>query len=73
MSWRWCSVVLRHDSNAVVAMSGSSSRSVGEMPLRVRMGSSVVGETVVMTSTDMTAATNVGFCLSCWVYFVQLN
>ncbi len=55
MSWRWCSVVLRHVSNASVAMSGSSSRSVGEMPLRVRMGSPVVGETVVMTSTDMVA------------------
>lgn len=53
MSWRCCSEVVRHDSNAFVAMSGSSSTSSGEMPLRVRMGSSVVGEMVVITSTDM--------------------
>jgi hypothetical protein len=53
MSLRSCSEVLRHVSNAWVATSGSCSSSCAEMPLRVRIGSLVVGEMVVIASTDM--------------------
>lgn len=53
MSLRSCSEVLRHELNAWVATSGSCSSSCEEMPLRVRIGSLVVGEMVVIVSTDM--------------------
>ncbi len=53
MIWRSTSEVLRHTSKALVAISGSCWSSCSEIPLRVRMGSPVVGEMVVMTSTDM--------------------
>lgn len=60
MIWRSLSLVVRHVLNALAAVSGSSARSACEMPLRVTIGSFVVGEMVVMTSTDMMAGSGMG-------------
>lgn len=45
--------VVRHDLKASVVAFGRRPNSTSEMPLRVRIGSFVVGEMVVKTSADM--------------------
>jgi hypothetical protein len=50
-----CNEVLRYFSNASVAAMGSSSSSEGDTPFLVRIGLFVVGDIVVIVSTDMLA------------------
>lgn len=48
--------VRRYDSKARAAVSGTVWRSASERPLRVRTGLLVMGEMVVIVSSDMTMA-----------------